>query len=383
MATFGPRVTPIIFVGAKAESAVEELVLGGQQAAALDTLARLLASDRFERPIVATASASLAGTLGDWPVTVELDEGEFHFGRRLRDLVRRHQAARPFYIGGGSAPLLATSELESIADTAMADEGTVVANNFFSCDFAAFSPGEALDRIDPPAIDNDLAFLLQRQAGLRNVPLPRTASTQLDVDTPVDLTILQLHPGIGPFCQRFLDSARLDTSRVRATMRLFTDPTAEVIVAGRVGSHVLAHLETDLACRKRIYSEERGMRASGREARGEVRSLLGFFLAAVGPARFFASLGQLGQAAFLDSRVLFSHLGLQPAAADRFHSDLFEAEAIVDPFVREFTTAAREAPIPVLLGGHSLVSGGLWALIDAAWQERDRLLAEGSTEAQR
>ncbi len=137
---------------------------------------------------------------------------------------------------------------------------------------------------------------------------------------------------------------------------------------------MLAHLETDLACRKRVFSEERGMRASGREARGEVRSLLGFYLASVGPWRFFESLGELGQAAFVDSRVLFSHLGLRPTAADRFHSDLLEVEAIVDPLIREFTAAARAAPIPVLLGGHSLVTGGLWTLIDAAWQERDRQL---------
>ncbi len=120
------------------------------------------------------------------------------------------------------------------------------------------------------------------------------------------------------------------------------------------------------------------MRASGREARGEVRSLLGFYLASVGPRRFFESLGLLGQAAYLDTRVLFGHLGLNPSAVDRFSSDMLDVEAIQDPVVREFTAAAREAPIPVLLGGHSLVSGGLWALIDAAWQERDRELAKSA-----
>ena len=370
------KVTPIMFVGGKPESAVEELVVGGQQAAALDTLARALEVDLFDRPIVATASPSFARTLADWPVKVELDEGEFHFGRRLRELVERYRVSHPFYVGGGSAPLLATSDLAAIAEMVLAEEGTLVANNFYSCDFVAFSPGARIAAIEPPAIDNDLAFLLQRQAGLRNVPLARTVGTQFDVDTPIDLMVLQLHPGIGPHSRRYLDGARLDTSRLRAAMRFFTDATAEVIVAGRVGSHVLAHLETDLACRKRVFSEERGMRASGREARGEVRSLLGFYLESVGPWRFFESLGALGQAAFVDSRVLFSHLGLHPTAADRFHSDLLEAEAIADPFIREFTAAARSAPLPVLLGGHSLVTGGLWTLIDAAWQERDRQLAE-------
>jgi len=67
--------------------------------------------------------------------------------------------------------------------------------------------------------------------------------------------------------------------------------------------------------------------------------------------------------------VIFSHLGLEPSLSDRFHSDLGQVERIDDPFVREFTQAALEAPIPVILGGHSLVSGGLLALIEIAGQK--------------
>jgi hypothetical protein len=369
------RLTPIVFVGGRAQSEVEALVYGGQQAAALDTLARVIDLGSFDRSIVATNSPDLGRELAGWPVAVVPDSDEFHFGRQLREIVERFEVTRPFYIGGGSAPLLSAAELTAIAELALADEGTLVANNFYSCDFVAFSPGSALAAIQAPAIDNDLAFLLHRQAGLRNVPLARTYGTQFDLDTPIDLLILQQHPDVGPFCRRFLDAAGLDPSPVRSAMRFFTDSSAEIVVAGRVGSHVLAHLETDLACRKRIFSEERGMRASGREARGEVRSLLGYHLSAVGPRAFFEHLGALGQAIFLDTRVLFGHLGLELSAADRFHSDLLAAERVVDPLLRDLTLAAREAPVPVLLGGHSLVSGGLWALIDAAWRERDRQLA--------
>ncbi len=363
--------TPIVFVGGHTDSEVEALVNGGQQAAALDSIARMLAIDLFGRPIVSTGSAAFARELAGWPVTVVPDAGAFHFGRQLREIVERFDVRRPFYVGGGSAPLLSSEELTSIAQLALAEEFTLVANNFYSCDFVAFSPGSALASIPPPAIDNDLAYLLHRQAGLRNVPLARTIGTQFDLDTPVDLLILMLHPEVGPFCREYLDTAGLDPSRVRTAMRLLVDPTAEIVVAGRVGSHVLARLETDLACRKRVFSEERGMRASGREARGEVRSLLGYHLAAVGPAAFFEHLATLGQAVFLDTRVLFGHMGLEPSGADRFSSDLFRDEQIGDPWIRSFTRAAREASVPVLLGGHSLVSGGLWALIDAAWRERD------------
>ena len=102
-------------------------------------------------------------------------------------------------------------------------------------------------------------------------------------------------------------------------------------------------------------------------ARGEARSLLGYYYQEAGPRRFFDSLSRLGRAVFLDSRVIFAHLGLWPAAEDRYNSDLRLPERIADPTVREFTEAAMAAPIPIVLGGHSLVNGGLYALVEAAW----------------
>ena len=78
-----------------------------------------------------------------------------------------------------------------------------------------------------------------------------------------------------------------------------------------------------------------------------------------------------GDALVHDARVLEAHLGLSPSRDDRFRSDLFDAESISDPWLRELTLAAADAPIPVLLGGHSLVTGGLMALGDVAWTEHD------------
>jgi hypothetical protein len=112
------------------------------------------------------------------------------------------------------------------------------------------------------------------------------------------------------------------------------------------------------------------MRASGRLARGEVRSLLGALLESIGPERFFALLGELCDVALLDTRVLFAHLRLTPGTADRFASDQLAPAAIADPTVRAFTAAAAAAPVPVLLGGHSLVSGGLWLLAHHLRQRR-------------
>lgn len=114
------------------------------------------------------------------------------------------------------------------------------------------------------------------------------------------------------------------------------------------------------------------MQADGRAREGSVRSLLGFYLEEVGPRRLFAALAELGDAAVIDTRVLLAHLGLEPSREDRFLSDLGRWQEIREPFLRELTRAAAEAPIPVLLGGHALVSGGLMALNEFAWRERER-----------
>jgi hypothetical protein len=114
------------------------------------------------------------------------------------------------------------------------------------------------------------------------------------------------------------------------------------------------------------------MEADGRGENGAARSLLGFYFDAVGPQRFFETLAELGDAAFSDTRVLLAHRRVSASRADRFASDLGDAEAISEPFLREFTRAAADAAIPVLLGGHSLMSGGLMALNEHAWALSER-----------
>lgn len=259
----------------------------------------------------------------------------------------------------------------------------VISNNFYSGDLIAFRPASALLGIEPPAVDNALPRLLRDRAGLESQPLPRSTATQFNIDSPADLAALALHGGVGPRLSRLLASLTsansaepdLDLAPYRRCLPLLTDPSAEVIVAGRVGSQVWQYLERETACRVRVFSEERGMEAAAGE-RAPVRSLLAYHLQAVGLPRFFEELATLGDAAFIDTRVLLAHLGLRPSRADRFLSDLGRAAEIKDAFLRDFTEAAARAAIPVLLGGHSLVSGDLMALIETAWREYDRRLGE-------
>lgn len=365
--------TLFLFVKGTAATPVEHLVADAQVATALDTLEKLRTLSEIGALVVSTADTAFADRAAALGAAVEMDppDASFHFGRRLAHLVAKYRAAVPLYVGGGSGGLMRVEDWRALARRILAEPGTVISNNFYSCDFAAWSPGDALDHIEPPALDNDLAFrlgdLARSTPRLRVGALPKNAATQLDIDTPTDLmTVAALREqGVGSHLRAFLDSTALDTSRATRIKALLKTRSATLLVAGRVSASMALFLERETLCQWRIFSEERGMRASGREERGEARSLLGYFLDRSSPAELFDTLGKLADGILIDTRVLFAHRGLHPAAPDRFYSDLLTAEQVADPFIREFTAAARAAPYPVLLGGHSLVSGGMYALAQA------------------
>ena len=78
-------------------------------------------------------------------------------------------------------------------------------------------------------------------------------------------------------------------------------------------------------------------------------------------------MGELSNGMLFDTRVLFAHLGWRASGPDRFSSDLFRADAIAEKPLAAFTRAAAAADYPLLLGGHTLVAGVLWTLVEAAW----------------
>jgi len=366
----------VSFVGGLGGSPVEEMTAAARRAATLDTLERALSTGAFAFAVVVADAAEGLEALPPG-VRLDVDPGAFHFGRRLASVIERLGLRSVVYFSGGSVPLLTAEEFAGIAQKLARGEGQVVANNYYSADLVAFSPAAALRRIDLPAIDNPLARLLAEQAGLVTHTLQRSIVSQFDIDSPADLVVLTLVGGAGPRLQALLDDWRLDVSSYRRVLPLFVVSTAQVLVAGRSSSRVWQYLERQTACRVRFFAEERGMQAEGRIESGQARSLVGFYLATVGVERFFTTLAELADAAFLDSRVILAHLGLEPSRADRFLSDLGRYEEIEDPFLRQLTEGAARAAIPVLLGGHSLVSGGLMALIEHAWREHDRAVRQG------
>ena len=368
----------VIFYGGSGGSPVEEMLADALAEDTLDALEKVTASGAVKGAILVTDRPEIARRCPP-DVKVDADNGRFHFGERLAAIISHYNLEGVIYLGAGSAPLMRAEDFFSLGHYLGMAWNMVLTNNFHSADLVAFAPGEALLHLEPPSSDNALPRLLRDQGGLASQELPRSTATQFNIDSPADLLVLKLVGGAGTRLQPWLDAADLDVSRHTDCLHLFTDPSVEVLVAGRVGSQVWQYLEQETACRIRIFSEERGMRAAGREQSGQARSLLGYHLQEVGCERFFQELAELAQAAFIDTRVILAHLKIHPSRADRFLSDLGRYQEISDPFLRQFTEAAAKAPIPVLLGGHSLIGGGLMALIEKAWREHEQ--SAGSTAA--
>lgn len=348
--------------------------MAAARAAAAHHTARTALAAGFEAVVIATSEPDIFAV--DIPnVFIDPDErhsGPFVFANRLREVVARYGLEKPAVMGSGSVPLLGIEEFQLIVEQLEQRDRRFVTNNFFSADITAWTPGEAIFDVGPFDRDNALPRRLRDDAGLAPVVLPRTTATQFDLDTPTDLAILSLDESAPPELARVAAPLASRSEHLRELMYRLCDRTAEVVVAGRVGSQAWQYLERETACRVRLFSEERGLAAAGPTHRP--RSLLGYLVEEVGVRRFFALMATLGDAFVCDTRVLEAHLGLRPSREDRFQSDLLAWERVSDPWLREFTRAAAEAALPVVLGGHSLVSGGLMALNDIAWREHDRRL---------
>ncbi len=339
-----------------------------RQACAHDLVERAIETRSFDPIVVATGDRALANSIGQLPVTIDLDRGDgsFHFGRRLAEMIDRFHLTRLFYLGAASAPLLTAVDLAQIAEVAQQHDRAVIANNINSTDWAAITPAAIVHEwIDRLPSDNSLGWVLSHEAGLEPIGWPPSPATRLDLDVPIDAQIAVQHPHCGRRLREAVSQLPWDDERLRAACEVLKTRASRVILAGRVPSWAVAQMEQTVQCWTRVYSEERGMRAAGRLGAGQVRSLLSHHLHAVGLARFMADLCSMADAMFWDTRVLWAANGVWPSEVDRYAADLGLVDAIGDPFIREFTQAILDAPIPIVTGGHALVSGGLWTLLES------------------
>lgn len=279
------------------------------------------------------------------------------FAGRLRTAAGGLGAAGLVVLGSGSIPLATAADRRAFVAAASGPGGRALVNNRFSADVVALAGASAvLADLPDLAADNELPRWLADSAAVAVDDRRSTWRLQVDLDSPLDALLVGAWSDDGP------DSApvRAALGRVAAVSR---DARAELIVAGRTSATGLAWLERATASRTRALIEERGFRTRTAGQRPVV-STLGLLLAREGPSALGGILARLGDAALIDSRVLMAQQfgadeAMWPVAEDRFASDLLLPERIADPWLRALTAAARDASIPIVFGGHSLVGPGL------------------------
>ena len=323
------------------------------------------------------------------------------FGQRMRELVGEITAPRLgrrtglIVLGGGSMPLAGPADLAAFLATARSDSAAALANNAYSADAIAVSDARLLLNVPDLPSDNALPRWLAEHAGVPVGDLRDRPWLSFDVDSPIDLLLLGRHQGcpadLATLAVEVGDANPEVAGALAGVAGTLLDRRAELVVSGRTSSSALAWLERNTVCRVRALVEERGLKASAALALGKhgtdpnrelaadppaaradarqrpPRSVLGMALDARGPGALGAILAELGDAAVVDTRVLLAHrLGAHdshwPKLADRLASDLLRPGDIADAWLRDLTTAALGAPIPVLLGGHTLVGPGLTLL---------------------
>ena len=209
------------------------------------------------------------------------------FGARLRRLAGELRPAGLVAIGAGSVPLATPADRRALVEAAAGMRPAALANHRYSADAIAIARADLVlpDLPDSLASDNALPRWLAEVAGIPVSDLRARRWLAMDVDSPLDLLLLDGAQDV-PADLPLPGDAEAEPVRVRlaALRTLAADPGAELLVAGRMSSADLRWLERETRSRTRALIEERGLRTAaagallGRPNRRPARSLLSMVL---------------------------------------------------------------------------------------------------------
>jgi hypothetical protein len=346
-----------------------KFVAEGRRHAAIDLLSRLReieVADPIYGVFGDAVDEEIFATLG--LCTIPLDTHPFHFGHALVEIIEKQDLSSLAYFGGGSAPLISTDFLDGAYKKASgASSPYAYVNNYHSTDWMILNDTKHIPELrERIPTDNSLGWVLAHEGGIEVEAASPQAMTRLDIDTPLDLLMIKRHPNLGNALGTYLEDAPVEAlARVDAIRDILRTPASSIALIGRVPSYAWVELErrTQIWCR--VFSEERGMISSQRMAHGEVQSFIGQMLVELGPEEFVARLASMVDGAFWDTRVWMAATGLWPPDEVRFALDLGWVDQIQDEEIRALAIEVANAPIPILSGGYSTVSGGLCALLES------------------
>jgi len=285
-------------------------------------------------------------------------------------------------LGSGAVPRLTIGDVRALSECAASGSRTALTNNRYSSDICAMGDAAVLSELPALPSDNALPRWLAEKADFAVSELGGRQRLALDIDSPLDVGLWAAVPGAPAWVRRFAASHELHVPRAAELRAVARDPSRQLLVFGRSGSTTLRWLERNVRCRVRFLAEERGLRASSPLAMGKAtadtdlvrpRATLGRLIADRGPERLAAIIGELADAAFIDTRVLMadrfgSDESSWPRPADRYASDLHRTAGIADPWLRALTASASGSRSPIALGAHTLVGPGVPIVLRPAAQ---------------
>jgi len=346
-----------------------KFVAEGRRHAAIDLLSRLReieVADPIYGVFGDASDEEIFSTLG--VCTITLDANPFHFGYALAEIIEKFKMSSLAYFGGGSAPLISTEFLDqAFRRASSASSPYAYVNNYHSTDWMIINDAKPIVELtERIPTDNPLGWVLAHEGGVDVEAATPQAMTRLDIDTPLDLLMIKRHPNLGTELCAYLEDAPAGAlARINAMKDILHTPASSIALIGRVPSYAWVELERTTQIWSRVFSEERGMISSQRMAHGEVQSFIGQMLVELGPEEFVARLASLVDGVFWDTRVWMAATGIWPTDEVRFALDLGWVDQIQDDEIRALATEVANAPIPILSGGHSTVSGGLCALLES------------------
>lgn len=334
-------------------------------------LVRLLAETRSE--LIAGQSKTFAAA-GAGEIRVS-DQRRRSFGELLAESAPVSGGLVVF--GGGAVPRLARRDAERLIVVAQSRAGVALTNNRYSSDICAIGDARVLRSLPALPSDNSLPRWLEERAGFEVRQLPGRDRLALDIDSPLDIALWAMTPGAPRWVRSLADANAIAILRADELRQLAADPRRELLIFGRGGSATLRWLERNVHCRVRFLAEERGLRASSPLAIGGTedadrhrvpRATLGRLLDHWGPEALASVVGELGDGAIIDTRVLMAdRFGPDetawPSPADRYASDLLRSDEVKDPWLRALTESAAKNDLPIALGAHSLVGPGIPLLL--------------------
>jgi hypothetical protein len=359
----------VLMLPQRGQTPIEKWVAEGRLAACLDLVTRLNDCGRYDPIVAIVEDPEDKDALLQHGVKLQARTDEpFHFGRVLSSCLHGNGFDRFAYFGGASAPLLTKADLERLSDQLDQAGGPfVITNNLHSSDWFLCNQ---VSQIEIPEerlpSDNPFGWVISEEVGIRVQSEPPSAATRLDIDTPMDFVMLIGHPAVGRHLGEFLEELPDQLKvRVEALKKILLTPAQTLVVIGRASAHLWQQLEQRTQIWIRLFVEERGMVASRRVARNEVRSLIASLIRTLGPQLFIQELEEISDAVLWDTRVWMAAQVGWPTAAERFAFDLGWTEEIENKDLCELSKAIQRARIPILAGGYGVVSGGLYALLES------------------